>query len=407
MIRKTYILGGGTFQPIRNHLSLSAPAFGSTARALHKLIPDSELILTKMADSTSKLLTNEDVDILLDTIVKDKEVGTIILNVAFCDYKAKPIDGIESDLHGERLRTDAGDLTITLTPTEKIIAKIRKTRPDIFLVGFKTTTNKTSEEQFKIALKMMKSVKCNLVLANDTVTRNNFVLTAEETIYAETKDRETVLKELAEITTLRSNLTYNRTNFNEQESYPISNTPKSFQKVMQFLIDNGGYIENNGNGFTPGHFCYKYSDTEFLSSQRKANHNLVFDEGMTLVKVDGDKFNAYGKRKPSVGARSQWLILEENNTFNFLKQDKYDCIIHTHNPLLSNSEIPKAEQRPFQCGSLECGLNTVNNMFEVEKDIKAVYLEKHGVNILFKSSSDPDRIIEFIKNNIELGVKVK
>ncbi len=407
MTRKTYILGGGTFQPIRNHLSLSAPAFGSTARTLHKLIPNSELILTKMADPNSKLLTNEDVDKILDGIIKDNEVGTIILNVAFCDYKVKPIDGIESDFHGERLRTDNGDLAIILTPTEKIIAKIRKIRPDIFLVGFKTTTNKTSDEQFKIALKMMKSVKCNLVLANDTVTRNNFVLTAEETIYGETTDRESVLKELAEITILRSNLTYNRTNFTEQESYPISNTPKSFQKVMKFLIDNGGYIENNGNGFTPGHFCFKYSDTQFLSSQRKANHNLVFQEGMTLVNVDGDKFNAFGKRKPSVGARSQWLILEENNQFDFLKQDKYDCIIHTHNPLLSSSKIPTVEQRPFQCGSLECGLNTVNNLVEIEKDIKAVYLEKHGANILFKSSTNPDDIINFIKNNIELGIKVK
>ncbi len=205
-MKKTYILGGGTFQPIRNHLSLSAPAFGSTAKHLHVLLHDSILVLTKMADSKSKLVTNEDVEQYIYILLEDKEVGTIILNVAFCDYKAKPIDGIESDFHGERLRTENGDITITLTPTEKIIAKIRQKRPDIFLVGFKTTTNKTSDEQFKIALKMMKSVKCNLVLANDTVTRNNFVLTAEETIYGETTNRNDVLLELATITELRNNL---------------------------------------------------------------------------------------------------------------------------------------------------------------------------------------------------------
>ena len=314
-------------------------------------------------------------------------------------YKANPINDIESDFHGERLRTEDGDITLTLTPTEKIIKKIRLARPDIFLIGFKTTTNKTSDEQFKIALKMMKSVKCNLVLANDTVTRNNFVLTAEETIYGESTNRMESLNELVEMIIMRSNLTYNRTDFNITESKSINETPESFQKVIQFLIDNGGFIENNGNGFTPGHFCYRNSDTSFISSQRKANHNLVFTDGMTLVNVDDNKITAYGSRKPSVGARSQWLILNDNKD--------YDCIIHTHNPLLSSSNIPIAEQKPFQCGSIECAINSNDNMSDMGDDIKAVYLNKHGVNILFKSSSNPDNIIEFIKNNIELGIKVR
>jgi hypothetical protein len=398
-MRRTIILGGGTFQPIRNHLSLSAPAFGTTARILQTLIPDSELVLTKMADYKSTLLSNEDVSDYLDKIIEDETIGTIILNIAFCDYKANPINNISSDFHGDRLRTEDGDVNITLTPTEKIIKKIRIKRPDIFLIGFKTTTDKSSDEQFKIALKMMKSVKCNLLLANDTVTRNNFVLTAEETIYGESIDRMSSLKELAEITILRSNLTYNRTDFRKEQSVSIKETPSSFQRVVQFLIDNGGFIENNGNGFTPGHFCFRNSDTTFLSSQRKANHNLVFSEGMTSVEVKDDKFIAFGDRKPSVGARSQWLILEENKD--------YDCIIHTHNPLLPNSNMSIAEQRPYQCGALECAISTLNNMKYMGDDIKGVYLNKHGANILFKSSSDPEIIINFIKNNIELGVKVR
>jgi hypothetical protein len=118
---------------------------------------------------------------------------------------------------------------------------------------------------------------------------------------------------------------------------------------------------------------------------------------MSLVEVKDDEFFVTGKRKASVGARSQWLILEENPEF--------DCIVHTHNPMKESSNMPIAEQRPFQCGSIQCGLNTVNNMGDFG-DIKAVYLEKHGANILFKSVSNPSTIIEFIKNNIKLGVKV-
>ena len=90
-MKRTIILGGGTFQPIRNHLSLSAPAFGTTAKILQTLIPDSELVLTKMADNNSKLLSNEDVSAYIDDIINDEPVGTLILNVAFCYYKANPI----------------------------------------------------------------------------------------------------------------------------------------------------------------------------------------------------------------------------------------------------------------------------------------------------------------------------
>ncbi len=415
-MKRTVILGGGTFEPIRNHLSLSAPAFGTTAIKLSELIENSELVLTKMADRSSKLVTNTDVEKYIDTLLDDENVGTIVLNVAFCDFKSTPIDGVECGLHADRLKTMDGNLSIELTPTDKVISKIRIKRPDIFLIGFKTTTNKTSDEQFLIALKMMKSTKCNLVLANDTVTRNNMVITPEETIYHETTDRSEVLNGLTEIIKLRSNLTYNATEFiKTEETFNIFDgddstahyKTDSFKTVLKYVIDNGGFIENNGNGFTPGHFCFRLEDNEFISSQRKANHNLVEKEGMSVVLAycepdknsDADfKFKVRGTRKASVGARSQWMLLKEN--------PDYDCIIHTHNPLKPGSKIPVAEQRPFQCGSLECGLNTVNNMSDFG-DIKAVYLDKHGANILFKSGSDPYVVIEFIKNNIELGTKVK
>ena len=397
--KRTIIIGGGTFNPVRAHLSLATRAFGTTARRLHELLPDSELFLTKMADPThSKLISNDDVAIFIDTLLTDKTVGTIILNVAFCDYTGKIAD-IESGFHAERLHTVDGPTEMIISPAEKVISKIRKVRPDIFLVGFKTTTNQTPEDQFLIALKMMKSSKCNLVLANDLTTRHNMILTPEESHYGDTTDRDAALTELAEMVTSRAHATYHTTEFIEQESFPIQEaTSQTFQKVIEWVIANNGFISNNGNGFTPGHFCQRITDNVFFSSQRKANHNLVFSEGMSKVTVSEDQetFTVSGKRKASVGARSQWLILKENPDF--------DCIIHTHNPLLPGSTIPITPQKPYQCGSLECGLNTLNHLGDFG-NIKAVYLEKHGANILFKSSSSPESVIQFIKDNIELGVK--
>ncbi len=424
-MKKIAIIGGGTLSPIRNHLSLCAPAFGGTAKKLFELMSKKlfelmnneplltsgyhiQLHLTKMADPKSDIVTNDDVSKLIDSLIEDESVKTIIMNAALCDFNA---DIEDRGFHGKRLKTSDGDVQLTLKPADKVLDKIRRARPDIFLVGFKTTTGATQDEQFLTALYMMKRSKCNLVLANDTVTRHNMIITPEEVRYepvvtTDTQRNET-LKELVEMILLRHDLTYTRTNFLEEESIPLSSAPSTFRDVLNFVIKNGGFIENNGNGFTPGHYCYKLSRGVFVSSQRKVNHNDVQTNGMTLVKVSNDKITAVGSRKPSVGARSQGMLLD--------KYPEYDCIIHVHCPLKdpNTMDIPVATQKPFQCGSLECGMNTVHNMKELtftynksKAKIMAVMLDKHGPNILFKSSDPPDAIIRFIESTVELGTKI-
>lgn len=56
MNKKCIVIGGGTFNHVRAHLALAAPAFGETARQLHALCEkkfttmDVDLVLTKMAE---------------------------------------------------------------------------------------------------------------------------------------------------------------------------------------------------------------------------------------------------------------------------------------------------------------------------------------------------------------------
>lgn len=398
--KRILILGGGTFQPISNHLSLSAPAFGKVSYQIHEKLKnfnlESEVVLTKMANPSSTLMTNEDVATFLDMETEDPNLGIIIISVAFCDYM---VPG--GNFHNQRLETSNGMVNLQLTPTEKIIDHIRRKRPDIFLVGFKTTTNEKPEGQFLKGLKMMKRSKCNLVLANDTITRNNIIITPEETWYP-TKDRSDAIDMLCEMISTRGYGTYNKSIFIEKENVQIQDTPLNFQLVVKGLIEAGAFIVNNGNGFTPGHFCWKNSDNSFYSSQRKVNHNSVFHAGMSLVTV-GDKdengmevFTVSGDKKASVGARSQWLILQE--------YPEYDCIVHTHSPIKLGSLVPTTPQKPYQCGSLECGLNTLNNMGDFGS-IKSVYLEKHGPNILFKSTTPASEILDFIRANFDLNIK--
>lgn len=390
-----YVLGGGTINPIATHMSLCSPAFGSVAKEISDKLSSSghsiTTLLTKMADNSSEVITNKDLDVLVDKLLANPKTKAIIMSCAVCDYEVKG-----GDKYGSRMKTSEGNIDVTLTPSDKIIHKIRRTRPDIFLVGFKATTGYTEAEQHLEGLRMLKNSKCNLVLANDLHTRNNIIITPEESYYT-TEDRDDALNKLCDMIDKRLDLTYHRTNYRRGVNQPIQSMPNTFVEVMQYIVTNGGFPINNGNGFPNGHFCYKPKGKDyFFSSIRKHDHNKVFDRGMCVVHYKEDGFKVVGTGKASVGATSQYKMFEE--------YPEYDCIVHTHNPIKEGSVLNTVPQYPYQCGSLECGMNTVNGLKEYD-GILAVYLDKHGANFMFKSTDDSAKIIRFIEDNVVLGKK--
>jgi phosphopantothenoylcysteine synthetase/decarboxylase len=195
MTKPIVILGGGTFHHVRNHLSIAAPAFGTTARWLKKKLVNSDLVLTKMADNQSNLETNADVENVIQSYLKKPLMKCIIMNVAMCDYDGK-IGELVSGKHALRLKSRVGPQGMLLTPSKKIIAGIKKERPDIFLVSFKTTTCYSPEQQIAAALRMGEGSQCDLVFANDTVTRNNMLIDKTGACLSASIDRGKVLEEL-------------------------------------------------------------------------------------------------------------------------------------------------------------------------------------------------------------------
>lgn len=210
-MKKLYVLGGGTMFHVRNHLSLCAPAFGTTARALFdmciKRFPDmaSYIRLTKMADFTSELITNDDVSQLVTELKQDPETKVMFFNVALCDWTAEmavKMDGgderVPSGKYSERLRTSEGNKLMMLTPADKIIRNIRKDRPDIFVIGFKTTCGATDEQQAIAGFNLLTTSNINLVLANDTRSRKNMIIRPDG-IHLATKDRDEALNKLVSV----------------------------------------------------------------------------------------------------------------------------------------------------------------------------------------------------------------
>lgn len=436
MTNQIFIIGGGTFYHIRPHLAIAAPAYGTTARHLTELIlnedashelfayqttmaggehmhfaagDDRDLFESSVWPPEPRLETNEDVSKLIDTIIANPKAKILFLPVAMCDFEGQVLQGnlldeglLPSGKNERRLSSEKG-LTLSLTPSEKIIRKIRKARKDIFLVGFKTTTGCSIEEQFEAGLKLLKTSSCNLVLANDLHTRMNMVITPEQAKYGVSTDRVAALETLVNMTLARAEGTFTRSTVvpGDPVRWDSELIPNSLRTVVNHCIKRGAY--RPFLGATVGHFAVKVNETTFLTSRRKTNFNELDNVGLVKVEARGaDEVIAHGS-KPSVGGQSQRIIFSEH--------PDVDCIVHFHGQLKSDpvhGPIPVHTQWQNECGSHACGKNTSEGLkiFEVyagsKQPIKAVMLEKHGPNIVFNRNIDPQLVIDFIEKHFDL-----
>ena len=413
-----YVLGGGTFSHVRSHLALAAPAFGQTAKDIHDYLrfgldTPAELVLTKMADSSSKIVTNEDVSVLIDELIADPATKMIVLNVALCDYDGSILDrsqypdGYDSYMweptpsgkYETRLKTKDGEQDMRLTPADKIVGRIRKERKDIFVVAFKTTSGATSDEQYSAGLHLLKANSANLVLANDLVTRNNMVITPEESRHYETTNRGDAIKGLMTMALQRSQNTFTRSTV--VEGAPIAwnspDVPENLRAVVDHCIARGAY--KPFREATVGHFAVKVADNRIYTSRRKRNFNNLPLEGLVEVEYDGlDKVIAKGG-KPSVGGQSQRIVFDQHPDL--------DCIVHAHVPMRTDAPdlIPVADQKAYECGSHQCGENTSRNLSAFDHGIHAVMLDEHGPNIVFSRNTPAEAVINFIERNFDLEGK--
>ena len=171
------IYGGGTFSPAKCHLALAAPAFGTTARQLYDIFRErcpkwvAKLRLTKMADYNSNIVTNEDLvnDLLYQ--LQDRDVKAVIMNAALCDFNLRNLP------NEDRLSSKQEYTHVVLEPdTFKVIDLIKRVRPDVKVVAFKTTMNQDSDYQVAQSRELMKDGKVDIVVANDVGKRNNLLI---------------------------------------------------------------------------------------------------------------------------------------------------------------------------------------------------------------------------------------
>ena len=404
---RIHVVGGGTIVHVRNHLALAAPAYGSTAREIagicSRLGEDAKMTLTRMADPSSEYETNDDMARLAQEIVANPHTKIVFWNPAICDFTGQ-VGDVAPARKAQRLKSRAGDQVMKLTPAEKIVATIRKERKDIFLIAFKTTTGATEDEMYIAGLKLMKGSHINLVLVNDVVTRMNMVVTPEEARYHVTDERVEALEGLVEMALMRSKATFTRSKVVEGAKglpWDKQHIAPNLMQVVEHCIKRGAYkpVNTMRGPVTAGHFAAKAEDGKIVTSRRWSNFNDLKKIGMVVIKpVGDDEVVAYGG-KPSVGGQSQRIIFKDHPGL--------DNIVHFHCPLKEDAadKIPVRSQRPFECGSHECGKNTSNGLREIEPGIWAVMLEQHGPNIVYSRDVPAPRVIDFIERNFDLDDK--
>jgi hypothetical protein len=407
------IIGGGTISHVRNHLALCAPAYGTTAKRLHDLCESLapthfnhvNLHLTEMGGGREDLETNEDISKLVDKLIADPRTKIIFFNPALVDfdgfiyrsgavgYEWSDCIPTDSGKYAERLHTSKGEQEMLLRPSHKILPKIRKERKDVFLVAFKTTCGASEDEQFLAGLDLLKANSCNLVLANDTKTRKNMVITPEQTRYFTTTDRELALRGLVEMALSRSRGTFTRSRVVTGRGIPWKSeiVPTTLRTVVDHCIAKGAY--KPFRGATVGHFAAKIDDKKFMTSLRGSNFNQL--EELAYVHAEGDNNVVSQGGKPSVGGQSQRIIFREH--------PEMDCIVHFHCPPKPNADLNVKSQFFHECGSHECGENTSRGLREEVPGIKCVYLDNHGPNIVFNRKIDPQKVIDFIDANFDLS----
>lgn len=191
---KVIIIGGGTFNHVATHLALAAPAFGNTARHIHKLFKERQhgmapvLLLTKMADYTSHIVTNDDLIAKLMELAEDDSVKAVVMNAALCDFS------MDNPTTKARL-SSSQDYDVTLKGIRaKAITDLRTKRPDLLIAGFKTTSGASSAEMMGKGFLQIANSGVDFCVANDVGTRTNVLLQSDGCITR--GSREHVLEEL-------------------------------------------------------------------------------------------------------------------------------------------------------------------------------------------------------------------
>ena len=165
--KRVLVTAGATreyIDPIRYITNASSGKMG-VAIAEEADFRGAEVTLIRTKGSVPSFVENqievETVEEMLEAIESEltaKKYNVVVLAAAVSDFRVKE----KADVKIKSGR----ELTLELEPTPKIIDRVKKLQPDVFLVGFKAETGLSEDELIEAARKQIERAGSDLVVAN-------------------------------------------------------------------------------------------------------------------------------------------------------------------------------------------------------------------------------------------------
>lgn len=169
---KILISLGGTYEPIDSVRGITNKSSGKMGLELAKEAyirgADVTLVVANVSvriPSVFKCIhvqTTTEMSEAIESLVHDFDI--FISTAAVSDFK--PIEVKDKKV------SSINSIDLTFKPTVKIIRRIKKINPDIFLVGFKAEFNITKEQIINCAKKQIRDAGTDMVIANDIGNEN-------------------------------------------------------------------------------------------------------------------------------------------------------------------------------------------------------------------------------------------
>ena len=129
------------------------------------------------AASVRSFTTNEDLAAQLRALSETFEADAVLHAAALCDFKVARVVASEGDAGAsKKISTRAGEVTLVLAPTLKVLPKLRLWFPRAVIVGWKYELAGTRDDAFAAAWRQLRECDSDACVLNGTAYGEGFAL---------------------------------------------------------------------------------------------------------------------------------------------------------------------------------------------------------------------------------------
>lgn len=323
------------------------------------------------------------------TAVADPTTDVAILSMAASDYGPAPVEG--------KIASDKETLVLALERLPKIISQVKKTRREIFLVGFKFLMGETPDKLIETAYRSLLRDGQDLAVANVAADEmkpdqmRTYLVTLERGVIP-IQRRQDLPRVLMETIENRYSTRHYRTEHERVDSLPllpeeVRNFLEDIHRLSRLALFNQ-YLEGDRRQF--GFVAKRTEKGTLVTSRGSAKKNATVDDLAIITDMDR------AERKMSVTSTKDKASLNGNVAHMiFTSCPDVQYILHAHIPL-PHATRTEAETTP----GTEEDVESVERL--VQAGQRVIFQPNHGIIVLL---SDLDEVVPLLQQNGIYGSK--